>query len=1575
MPSNVILKALGLNISPNQLEVQEGSLTEAKNIIIQRDNIIEPRRGFKLYDESFGTLTDRAKQLMTYQKRLIRHWANTLSFDTGTVNTDGEAVFQDFAGSFTEPVTGRRIRSIEANQNLYFTSLEGVQKISASSAVGLSGAAGFITQAGGIKAIDLQTRLKITPGAQTGFFTQDSAVAYRVVWGIKDANTNLILGTPSQRAEIYNPLINLLLGDYMRVLGGLDDIAAGVSANTNLPGTLIDNKDYVNSLKLPNTASASQLYTNLLSLATKLDNDIKYADDITNAPLQLGASSATIATGVCTITFSSGDPSDYFVIGSKIFLSGYTPTTGQINGAQIVTFVNSTTIQFNTTAIGPVAQSSPTIVSNEYRGITPPTAPSTPATNQQLVDLQTYLDNIIQRLQSEPVDVISTLLSDAYIIPLSITSSATVILDITIPQGVTLSNFFQIYRSAVTEATGTAVLSTDIFPSDELQLVYEAFPTQADLDAGFVEVEDIVLDSFRGANLYTNAQSGEGILQANDVPPFCLDINRFKNALFYANTKTRHRNNISLLGINNMIADYDNSIIPKVLIANDLKSNTYDFVTGLEEITDVACNAGSTLNATGNGSYFLINSAENFNKYYVWYQIGTSVDPMVAGRIGIMVLADAGDTDVEIAEKTTDVINRYIYDFGAVSSTNTVTISTTEDGYTDDSIDGDTGFIITVAQDGRGEKISKEITELDCGAGSLLNSSGTGDYFLLGNVFNRNPYYVWYQIGTATDPMIAGHIGIQVSALTTDNATQIATKTAAAIALVDDVFDATANSTTVTITLIHAGPANDATIGSLPVGFTISTIQQGALEVLLSSEVSSARAVDETARSFIRIINKNTDEAVYGYYLSGAQDVPGKMLLEGRILDLNPFYVLGNNLNTGASFSPDISPEHFISAISAASPTQITSNNHGLVSGDQIVIDASDSEPNIDGLWTVTVTGVNTFTIPVEVITPGTTGAFIKAVEAVVSENENKPHRVYFSKILQPEAVPIVNWLDIGSENKAILRIFPLRDSLFVFKEDGLWRISGENPPYNVSLFDSSCILISADSLDVSNNLLYGWTRQGIVSVSESGVNIISRPIDNEILKLGSSIYENFASATWGIGYESDNSYLVWTVQETNDTVGTFCYRYSTLTQSWTNYDKPNTCGIINPADDKLYLGAADINNLEQERKSFTRLDYADREIKTALVTNNQQTIGSQNLYLLKVTDIGAIQAGDVVTQEQLLTIYEYNSLLQKLDVDPGVGDSDYLETLEAKNGDDLRKKLVDSIIGLAPKLDADPGLQFTNYASSIAPQTGSILSISATGPAIIETPTPHGLQDGRVIIIAGSDSTPSIDGAWVVEVIDSTHFSINITTITTGTTGTWATQDNDFRDIQACFNFIITHLNNDLGTVFKNYTQSLSTTLQEAVIQSVNSSTNVITLNVPLPFVIGPMTLFSAIRSTFTYAPNIMGNDPLSFKHFREAELYFDSKAFSFATVSFATDLFPAFVDVVVTALGNGIFGFKDFGEGFFGGIGNSVPFRTYLPRNSQRGRFIVMKFTHRVAREKYLYYGYSITGQIGTSTRTYRR
>lgn len=1606
MSNTIDIKANGLSTSRNHLQDSgTGGLNVAKNVIIQREGIVEPRRGFKLYGTSFGTSTDVAKQLISYKDRLIRHFNSVLQWDTLIENSSGESIFDTFSGSFTETEPGLRIKSVESNGNLYFTTSEGIKKISATSADDFTTDIGYITNAGGIKAIDFTATANYEYGLQSGFLPIDSVVSYRVVWGTRDLNNNLILGSPSERIDVYNEFLPILIADTNHLLIALDNI--------DQSGSLINDGDYFSTLGLIESDSATTLRSNLLSLATKLDNDILLADTAT-APLVMAAGAATTPDGAGTtrirITFTSGDPTTYISIGDSIILAGFTMTAGNINATHIVTNVQSTYIEFinGTVATGPSTVAG-TIYSYNYRAITQPGAPSLTPTHQQLLDLQTYLSSIIQRLQSELDGVVDTALSEQYLQPLDVTSSATVRLVINIPDEVSINDFVQVYRTEVLSATGTDVLS-DLLPGEDgFRLAYEAYPTTAELSAGEMIITDVVFDTFLGAFLYTNENTGEGILQANEPPPLAKDLARFKNSVFYANTKTREGLLLSLLGVTNFYTSKSATSITFSSTEATITSAAHGFVNG-DEIVITNSNSVPSID----GAWTISGVATN--TFNITIATGATATP-TAGTSALLyknlnpqlLIGSSSETDV------------YTFTLG-----------------------------------------SRDNSSIEVVDGSNYATSGTADYFTISAAQDVRTYYVWFYVngGTMTDPSISGQTGIRVVINAGDTADQVAGKVRDSLNSYDYDFFATTvtDSATDIIYVITENvgytTAIDAT--SVPVGFTVTTLAPGqgensaTKEVLLSTDVSPATAVFETSKSLVHVVNTNALSEVYLFYISGPTDAPGKLNIQAKTLSDPQFFILingnGSDLSAfGNSFSPAINPTNQITNIATGNPTTVTSVAHGLVDNDTVIIVGSDSTPSIDGVYTVTGSTANTFDLPVNVTIAGTNGYFIKSTNSLTikSSNEERVNRVYYSKLSQPEAVPLLNYFDVGAESRAILRIIALRDSLFVFKEDGVYRISGESIPFSLALFDSSCLITAPDSVSISNNYIYGWSTQGIIAVSEAGVSSppISRAIDNIILPIRMPNYPNFKTATWGIGYDSDNSYIVFTTNEQDDTVATIAYRYSTITGTWTTFDKTNTCGVINRIDDTFYTGAGDTNFLEKERKTFTRLDYADREFD---VTIPEMTTP----YVITLPSVSDFSAGDVLVQDQLLTIYQFNGLLDKLDIDLSINDSDYRSLLEAEAGDNLRFKLED----LSAKLDSDLGVSDTDYLALIETKSGTITGISLTDPTVLTlnnktfvagdvntgtdtiTIVAHGftnnqqvtfttsgtlpgglslssiyyiinssandfqlsltsggsalnltsggtgthhiwktheLQNNRIVNISGSNSFPSIDGTRQITTINLYQFSVDVAVTTEGTAGTFTTADNDFRDIEACYNAIINKLNNDAGVYFSNYMGITTETIQEAIIINVNIFTNRITLNLALPFIFGEAMIYKAYETDITYEPNHLGN-PLFLKHAYEATLMLDVDNFTTATIGFASDLLPAFVNIPITGQGNGIFGHQNFGtQGFFGGIANAQPIRTLVPRNCQRCRYLLMRFQHNIARETFSLMGITITANpVGIRT-----
>lgn len=221
------------------------------------------------------------------------------------------------------------------------------------------------------------------------------------------------------------------------------------------------------------------------------------------------------------------------------------------------------------------------------------------------------------------------------------------------------------------------------------------------------------------------------------------------------------------------------------------------------------------------------------------------------------------------------------------------------------------------------------------------------------------------------------------------------------------------------------------------------------------------------------------------------------------------------------------------------------------------------------------------------------------------SSNNINQHYIYVSKVQIPEAVPLGNFIPVGTSDKAILRILALRDSVFVFKEDGIYRILGTDiTNFSVSLFDSTVILTAIDSAVPLNNQIWGMTNQGVVAVSDSGTVIQSRPIERNLITLSSSLFTHFTSATFGIRYESDRHYNLFTPTNSTDSVASQDWVYNFLTQSWTNWPIMATAGIVSlQPDDHLYL-CYPTGQVVRERKNWNSFDFADFQYSITIVSS-----------------------------------------------------------------------------------------------------------------------------------------------------------------------------------------------------------------------------------------------------------------------------------------------------------------------------------------------------------------------------------
>jgi hypothetical protein len=192
------------------------------------------------------------------------------------------------------------------------------------------------------------------------------------------------------------------------------------------------------------------------------------------------------------------------------------------------------------------------------------------------------------------------------------------------------------------------------------------------------------------------------------------------------------------------------------------------------------------------------------------------------------------------------------------------------------------------------------------------------------------------------------------------------------------------------------------------------------------------------------------------------------------------------------------------------------------------------------------------------------------------------------------------------------------------------------------------------------------------------------------------------------------------------------------------------------------------------------------------------------------------------------------------------------------------------------------------------------------------------------------------------------------------------------FVTMQTQFNTLVTNLNANTTLFHTNYPSSSGTIDYEVFVDSISIKDSSVTLRVQEPLIVGAATQFVAIESTTTHNPVFFG-EPSLLKHVREGVILFENSTLVLGTLSFSSDLSANFEDIVFTMDGDGSFGTASWSGFTWGGEGSSRPFRTLIPRQKQRCRFLRVKFTHRAAFDKYNSLGIAFTLEFG-SERAYR-
>lgn len=192
--------------------------------------------------------------------------------------------------------------------------------------------------------------------------------------------------------------------------------------------------------------------------------------------------------------------------------------------------------------------------------------------------------------------------------------------------------------------------------------------------------------------------------------------------------------------------------------------------------------------------------------------------------------------------------------------------------------------------------------------------------------------------------------------------------------------------------------------------------------------------------------------------------------------------------------------------------TVTTAGNHNFEFGDYVVIyDSWSTQTQLTLGGTLVEGQITSYTA--NTITFGNTGSDGSSSSAArtvalkyrpLITGARAKNQIYASKPGQWEAFPLQNTIKVGGSQAHILKMVACNNSLMVFKEDGLYRVSrngtlGEN--LSAELVDPNAILWAKDSAVAINGKVMAWLTKGVAIIGEQGVEkyVSSQRIDDKL--------------------------------------------------------------------------------------------------------------------------------------------------------------------------------------------------------------------------------------------------------------------------------------------------------------------------------------------------------------------------------------------------------------------------------------------------------------------------------------------
>lgn len=272
------------------------------------------------------------------------------------------------------------------------------------------------------------------------------------------------------------------------------------------------------------------------------------------------------------------------------------------------------------------------------------------------------------------------------------------------------------------------------------------------------------------------------------------------------------------------------------------------------------------------------------------------------------------------------------------------------------------------------------------------------------------------------------------------------------------------------------------------------------------------------------------------------------------------------------------------------------------------------------------------------------------ATGAVTSTRLAHPNRLYLSESFEPDAVPALQYVDVGEPYEQILRVLTLRDSILVLKERSTWVLTGSWPSLRATRLDATMAIRAPDTAAVVSNTCYVLTNQGIAAITTGGVGLVSLPVDADITSEILSAVGAWGRAAepvltytpvgspWGCSYESERTYLLGLPTRAIKKTPQAVYAYNVLERTWTRWPVSRMWAHVDIFDNKLRMGDGQHAAIRTERKSLSSEDLID-DSETVTISSVTPGTSSAQLVLSPASPVDRIAVGDGVSQSNTRAI------------------------------------------------------------------------------------------------------------------------------------------------------------------------------------------------------------------------------------------------------------------------------------------------------------------------------------------------